>query len=175
MLLCGRTLLVVRFPQVFVPQTSARKDFAHWFHLFGKRLEMALFFPEFEFRTRCVRRILWRVPPKRSISFAQISAEQTSWGLNFEIHNLGPFFLSELQLLLEYSLSSTSCWVSPHHQHVDTSNYCHECTCFQACNYDTREDVENHTTIFYILPLTPPHRQGILAPVAGLASGLSSS
>ena len=35
MLLCGRTLLVVRSPQVLFPQTSARKDFAHEVHLFG--------------------------------------------------------------------------------------------------------------------------------------------
>ena len=40
---------------------------------------------------------------------------------------------------------------SPHRQHVDTSNCCHKCTWFQTCNHDTREDVENHTTIFYIL------------------------
>ena len=44
-----------------------------------------------------------------------------------------------------------------------------ECICFQTCNYDTLEVVENHTTIFYILPL---HTQGILARVAGLASRL---
>ena len=83
------------------------------------------------------------------------------------------FFLSESQLLLGCSLSSTSCWVSPHHQHVDTGNYCHKCTCFQTSNHDTREDVENHTTIFYIL-LHPLHRQGILAPVAGLVELFTS-
>ena len=105
MLLCGHTLLVLRFPQVFFPQTWTRKDFAHEVHIFEQRLEMALFFPEFEFRTTCVLRILWCVPPKRSISFAQLSAEQTSLDLNFEIHNLEPFFVSESQLLLEYSLS----------------------------------------------------------------------
>ena len=83
------------------------------------------------------------------------------------------FFLSESQLLLGCSLSSTSCWVSPHHQHVDTGNYCHKCTCFQTSNHDTREDVENHTTIFYILS-HPHHRQGILAPVAGLVELFTS-
>ena len=72
---CFANLLVVRFPQVFFPETSVRKDFAHEVYLFGKRLEMALFFPEFEFRTTCVRRFLWCVPPKRSISVAQLSAE----------------------------------------------------------------------------------------------------
>ena len=36
-------------------------------------------------------------------------------------------------------------------------------------NYDTREDADNHTTIFLHLAL---HRQGILALVAGLASSL---
>ena len=34
MLLCARTLFVVRFPQVFFPQTPARKDFAHEVRLF---------------------------------------------------------------------------------------------------------------------------------------------
>ena len=79
--------------------------------------------------------------------------EYTSLDLNFEVHNLEPFFLSESQLLLEHSHFATSCWVSPHHQHVDTGNYCHKSTCFQTCNYDTREDADNHTTMFYILHL----------------------
>ena len=118
---------------------------------------LSLFFP-FSFPT-CVLRILWCVPPKRSISFAQLFAERLLWISIFEIHNLGPFyFVSESQLLLEYSLSSTSCWVFPHHQHVDTGNDCRNCIWFQTCNHDTREDVENHTTIFYVLPL---HGQGI--------------
>ena len=72
MLLCGRTLLFVRSPQVFFPQTSARKDFAHEVHIFGERLEMTLCFPEFELRAKCVLRISWCVQPKRSISFAQL-------------------------------------------------------------------------------------------------------
>ena len=88
----------------------------------------------------------------------QLSAVKTSLGRNFEIHNLGPFLLSESQLLLEYSLSSTSCWVSPHHQQVDTSNYCHERTCFQTCNHDTRE----HDDLLQLA-----HGQRILALVAG--------
>ena len=107
---------------------------------------MALFFPGFEFRTKCV---------------LQRSAEKTSLDLNFEMHNLGPFFLSESQLLLEYSL--TSCWVSPHHQHVDTGNYCHKCTCVQTCNRRKSHDD--------LLPLAY-QRQRILALVAGLASRL---
>ena len=51
------------------------------------------FFP-FSFST-CVLRILWCVPPKRSISFAQLFAERLLWISIFEIHNLGPFFLSQ--------------------------------------------------------------------------------
>ena len=42
---------------------------------------------------------------------------------------------------------------------------------FGLVNNDTREDAENHTTICHILL---PHRQGILALVAGLASCLLS-
>ena len=34
------------------------------------------------------------------------------------------FEVSDSQLLLAYSLSSTSCRASPHHQHVETSNGC---------------------------------------------------
>ena len=105
-------------------------------------------FPEFEFRTRCVLRILRCVPPKRSLSLAQLSAEWTSLDLNSEVHDLGLFYLSELQLLLEYSLSSTSCWASPHHQHVETGMIAINASAFRLVTYDTREDAENHTTIF---------------------------
>ena len=69
-----------------------------------------------------------------------------------EFCNLGPFSLSESQLLLDYSHFSTICWVSPYNQHVDKSNNSHGCTCFQTCTYDTREDADNHTTTFHILP-----------------------
>ena len=72
-------------------------------------------------------------------------------------------------MLLDYSLSSTSCWVSPHHQHVDTGNHCHICTCFQLV-------ITTHGRMSKITRRSftscPPHRQGILAPVAGLASRL---
>ena len=108
-------------------------------------------FSEFELRIRCVLRILRCVPPKRSLSLAQLSEEQTSLDLNVEIHNLGLFYVSESQLLLEYPLSSTFCWAFPHHQHVETGNDCHKCIGFQTCNYDTREGAENQTTIFYTL------------------------
>ena len=49
MLLCWYNLLVMRFPQVVVPQKQARKDFAHEDHLFGYCLQIAFFFPEFSF------------------------------------------------------------------------------------------------------------------------------
>ena len=56
------------------------------------------------FRTKCIPRILWCVPPKRSIPILQLSVEQNSLDLSFEIHNLGHFFPSEKPLLLEYIL-----------------------------------------------------------------------
>ena len=37
-----------------------------------------------------------------------------------------------------------------HHQHVDASNECHKCIRFQTCNHDTRDDADNHVTIFFI-------------------------
>ena len=39
-----------------------------------------------------------------------------------------------------------------HRQHVEIGNDSLECICFQTCNHDTRDDVDNHTTIFFILP-----------------------
>ena len=61
------------------------------------------------------------------------------------------FYVSESQLLPEYSLSSISCWASPHHQHVEISSYFPKCIGFQTCIYDTQEGAKNNTTIFYIL------------------------
>ena len=103
---------------------------------------MALFFPEFELRIRWVLRISLRVPPKRSISFAQHSAELTSLDLNFEIHNIGLFFFQ--------------------------NRNCSSSTLGFLLTL-TREDADNHTTIFYILP---PRDKEFLALVAGLASRL---
>ena len=85
---------------------------------------------------------------------------------SFSRNRLLWIFVSELQLLPENSLLSTSCWTSPRHQHVESGNDCHKCIAFQTCNHDTGEDVDIHTTIFCI----SPHRQGSLALVAGLAS-----
>ena len=48
------------------------------------------------------------------------------------------------------TLSSTSCWACPHHQHVESSNVCHKCIGFHTCHHDTREGAANHT-IFYML------------------------
>ena len=148
MLLCGRTLLVLKFPQVFFSSNSGAQGFRSWGSLF------------------------WIMPPDCLVSFPNLVSYQVHHQ-NFLVclleafnlfcqdfrridffepefwDNLGPF-LPESQLHLEVSYFSTSCWVSLHHQHVDGRNYCHRCTCFQTCNYDTREDADNDTTIFYI-------------------------
>ena len=63
--------------------------------------------------------------------------------------------------------TSTSHWVSSHRQDVEIGNIGHKCICFQTCNHDTRDDDDNHTTIFFILPSMD---KGFWALVAGLAS-----
>ena len=109
---------------------------------------------------------------RRSVQSRLPSFPQTSLELNFEMHNLGPLSLSESQLLLEYPHSLTSCWVSPHHQHVDTSNYC-QIASVSRLVITTHEEMPKITRR-YFTSCSPqaPHRQRILAPVAGLASRL---
>ena len=65
-LLCNHNLLVARFPQVFVPQNRARKDFAHEVHLFWIMPPECPSPSRILFRTRCIPRISWCVPPKPS-------------------------------------------------------------------------------------------------------------
>ena len=60
------------------------------------------------------------------------------------------FFLQSSNCSLS-TFFSTSRWGCSYHQFVDTSNDSYECICFQTCNHDTRDDVDNHTTIFFIL------------------------
>ena len=86
--------------------------------------------------------------------------------IGFEFLRSLDLFPSEKQLLLEYLLFTASRCVSAHRQHVETGNECHKCICFQTCNHDTREDVDNHTTILFRLA---HHRQGIFFFVTGLA------
>ena len=73
-----------------------------------------------------------------------------------------------MQLILEH-LFSTSRWGCSYHQLVDLGNDGYECICFQTCNHDTRDDVDNHTTIFFILPTIDKE---FWASVARLAFGL---
>ena len=61
------------------------------------------------------------------------------WVLRYKILNF--FFFSRSQLILDYP-SFRLC----------AGNDSHDCICFQTCNHDTRDDVDNHTTIFFILP-----------------------
>ena len=104
------------------------------------------------------------VPPKRSFPILQLSTEWYSLDLNFVLHNLGRFFFfsdSNCSLSTFFSTSRSS-----YHQFVAAS---YECICFQNCNHDTRDDVDNHTTIFFILLAIG---NGFLALVARLAFGL---
>ena len=120
-------MLVVRFPQVVVPQKQAHKNFALEVHLFGQCLQIAPFSFLNSISYQVHPENFWCVPPKRSIPIIQLSAEYSPPDLSYEIRNPGLFFsLSEQQLLLEYLLFSTSRWVSSHHQHVEIGNDSHE-------------------------------------------------
>ena len=61
---------------------------------------------------------------------------------------------------------STSRWSCSYHQLVDTGNDSHVCICFQTCNHDTRDDVDNHTTIFFILPAIDKKFSALVAELA---------
>ena len=71
-------------------------------------------------------------------------------GSDFEIHNLGSF--SQDSNLSLTTFFSTSRWGCSYNQLVDIGNESHECICFQTCDHDTRDDVDNHTTIFSSCP-----------------------
>ena len=59
--------------------------------------------------------------------------------------------------------------VTSHHQHVDTGNECHKCTCFQTCNHDTRVDANHYMTMLFILSTIDKEFSTL---VTGLAFGL---
>ena len=84
-----------------------------------------------------------------------------------EFWDTQPWIFVCFRIATKYSLSSTSCCGSPHHQHV------HKCIGFQTCNYDPREGVENHMTIFFIL--LPTRREFWLQSQVWPLDSLSSS
>ena len=69
--------------------------------------------------------------------------------LSLEIHNIGRFFLSEKQQMSTFF--STSCWVSSHHQHVETGNDSHICICSRLVT-TTHGMMSIVTQCFFILP-----------------------
>ena len=71
--------------------------------------------------------------------------------LSFELHNLGRFFFFQDSNWSLCTFVSTSRWGCSYHQLVDGGNDSHECIGFQTRNHDTRDDVDNHTTIFFTL------------------------
>ena len=152
MLLCGRTLLVVRPPQVFFPQTWTRTDF-------GNASRWPFSFPNLNF----VPRASWEFygVSRRSIQSRVRSFPQNRllWISILRYTTLDSFFLSQnrncsLSTLFLRLLAGLLLTISMSIQATI------------AINASVSRLV---ITIFYILP---PHRQGILAPVAGLASRL---
>ena len=150
-LLCWYNLLVVRSPQVVVAQHRVRKDFAHEVHLFGWCLQIALLFPVFNF----VPSASWEFQVCPAEAFNPYSSTFRRIGfIGSEFWDTQPWIFVLIQNS-NWSLSTffpTSRWVSSYRQHVEIGNDSHECICFQTCNHDTRDDVDNLTTIFYILP-----------------------
>ena len=92
------------------------------------------------------------VPPKRSI--AKFSTFHSMEFIGSESWDAQPWTFVFFQKS-NWSLStffSTSRRVSSYHQHVDIGNDSHQCICFQTCDHDTRDDVDNQMSIFFILP-----------------------
>ena len=163
MLLCGRTLLVVRS---FSLQTSARKDFAHEVHLFGYQLEMAFFLsriwisypvrPEdFVVCPAEAFNLVW--PAFRRIDFFDAKfLRYTTLDFSFRIAT-APWVLSLFDLLLGFSSPSV-------------------CRLQAIIAMDapvSRLAITTHGRMPIITwRLSTPRRQGILAQIAGLASRL---
>ena len=148
-LLCWHNLLVMRFPQVVVPQNRRARislmrftflDTASWLPFSFPNSILYQMHPK---NFRCV-------PPKRSIPFLQLSVEriQGRWVLRYTSLDV---FSHGIATDPWVPSSSTSRWGFSYHQLVEKGNDSHECICFQTCNHDTRYDVDNHTTICFIL------------------------
>ena len=168
MLLCGRTLLVVRFPQVFFSQTSARKDFVHWGSPFWITPRDGPFLSRIWTSFQVRPEIFLRVPPKRSISFAQLSQNRLLWRWILRYTTLDPFFsqnrksslstlflrlLARFLLTISMSIQAIIAMDAPVSRLVITTH-------------------GRMPIITRRISTSCLHRQGILAPVAGLASGL---
>ena len=151
-LLCCHNLLVTRFPQVFIPQNRAAKDFAHEVRLFGIMPPNCPFLSRILVSYQMHPENFWCVPPKRSIPIPHLSVEQNSLDLSLEKHNLGPlFFLSQQQLCLEYLLFSTPRWGYFSSACRKKATNATNAPVSQTCNHDTRDDADNYMTIFFIL------------------------
>ena len=105
-----------------------------------------------QFCTRCILRISGASLRSVRSHFLQLSVEKEFIGSESRTSEPCTFFLSEKQLILEYLLLRPRAEVASHLQHVEIGNNSLECICFRTCNHDTRDDVENHTTIFASCP-----------------------
>ena len=149
MLLCWYNLLVMRFPQVVVPQHRARQDFPYEGRLFGWCLRIALLS-----RIQVVPDASWKfqVCPAEAFNPNSLAFRRIEFvGAEFWDTQPWTFFFQDSNLSLSTFFSTSRWGCSSHHQLVDISNDSRECICFQTCNHDTRDDVDNHATIFFIL------------------------
>ena len=146
-------------------QNWARKDVAHEVHLFGQCLQIALFFPEFDF----VPGASWefQVCPAEAFNSNSLAFRRIEFiGSEFwdTQHNLGRLFSFRISNWSWSTFFSTSRWVFFHRQHVERSNDSHERNCFHTCNHDTLDDIDNDRRSFS----SCPQWQGIFCLVAGL-------
>ena len=163
-LLCWYNLLVVRFPQVVVPPNWARKDFARAVRPFWMMPQDCLFLHRIQFCIECILRI--SDVSRRSVQ-SQLLAVRRIEFIGSELRDTQPVtFFSHNSNCSMSTFFSTSRWSCSYHQLVDIGNDSHVCICFQTCNHDTRDDVDNHTTILFILPAIDKEFSAL---VAGLA------
>ena len=128
-----------------------------------------LFLYRIQFCTKCILRISG--VSRRSVhsQFFNFPQNGIHWIWILCCTTLDVFFFFQSSNCSLSTFFSTSRWSCSYHQFVDISNDSYECICFQNCNHDTRDDVDDHTTIFFILLEID---KGFLALVARLAFGL---
>ena len=90
---------------------------------------------------------------RRSVQsqFSSFPKNRIPWIWILRYTTLDSFFPRNGDCSLSTFFSRPRAEVTSHHQHVDFSNECHKCICFPTCNYDTRDDADNYTTVFFIL------------------------
>ena len=165
-LLRCHNLLVVRFPQVLFLKPGAH-GFRSWSSPFWI-IPPDCPFPEFCFVPGAFQELHGVSRRSDQSQFSSFHQNRIHWIWVLRYTTLDSFFPQNSNCSLTTFFSRPRAEVTSHHQHVDMSNECHRCICFQTCNYDTRDDADNYKTMFFILPTIDKRFSAL---VAGLALG----